>query len=303
MNPFEKKLVDRSKETIAHQEAIVNDVKLLLDNNAQEEIATLKAIGLDNDLKFAEQKKEDIVIRTKNGEKFSREIVTQSEIHKLCLDYRLYMKPAKKFVGVLPPELASELTRFCKEKKIVLTASSSYSNFYVIAPPRMFEGYKNPWQVFIGALLDAEKDRKERIRIRNADPILVYQLPDAPNYYAIIKAWGHDFAPLRRVYGFFTKRTMMTFVTWLTTLLVCAGVWEFASYLMDIAHTNNLEWIAEDPKGRKNENHFGWIALFGLEFVGAIAIICLLIFGDLFRDLRRHIRAKVTSENEYRTDK
>jgi hypothetical protein len=223
MNSLEKKLTKNARNTVSEGEAILSDAKLLLDQNAQEEINVLRSIGLDVDIKIIHSKKEDILIRKKAAEHLGKKIVHKKEIEKFCSDYRLYMRRASEYAGRIPNDLGADLARYCKDKNIVLT-HSSYSMFSIIAPPKMFVDYKSPVDVVVGAFKEVERERQERIaerkRLRDLDPILVYQLPEDSNYYAIIRSWGNDFTFLRRIYGFFTKKSVFKTTYFLFNALV-----------------------------------------------------------------------------------
>jgi hypothetical protein len=204
MNILEEKLVNISKESSKQGDEIVQDVKLLLEGAASEERSTLRAIGLDFDLNLAEKKLEEQIIKRTATDTLGKTIVLADDIKKMCINYRLYMKPAKEYIGTIPLTLGAELTRFCKEKNIILSGNTEMNGFYIIAPPRMFKGYLTPTQVFRKTVFDMDEERaKERQRIKDEDPILVYKLQEK-GYYAIIKSWGNDFSWLRKIYGWMT---------------------------------------------------------------------------------------------------
>lgn len=283
MNTLEKKLVSIARSNSQEGESIVEEVKLLLSENAAEERATLKAIGLDNDLKIAENQNAEMLIKKSHGEKLEREILKYEDIKKLCLNYRLYMKPANQFIGTIPPDLGAELTRFCKEKSIPLPGVS-YSKFFVIAPPKMFRGYLSPSQVVGSAWGIARENAAERQRIKDMDPILVYELPE-PGFYAVIKSWGNDFTPLRRVYGWFTKKSTMMWVNFLTNvgiifLMAKLAIWQ-TSYFLTLASA------AEYAKN--GGGVFGWTALYVLADIAILAITLVWILNDNFMDFRSEI--------------
>lgn len=225
MNVLEKELVKTGNKSVEASNELINEVRLLLESNEANERNVLSAVGLDNNLRYVERVKEDTIIRNRGKEILGKEIVHVDDIKNLCVKYRLFMRTANKYRGHIPPELGAELNRFCSEKNVVLSANAERNNFFIIAPPRMFEDYKNPLGVVKEGFEKNKKDRREREeQIRQAreerermrlkdDPILVYRLPDNPNYYAVIKSWGHDFTLVRRIYGYFTKATTLKKVT------------------------------------------------------------------------------------------
>jgi hypothetical protein len=201
MNPFEKQLTKNSEKAAEQTDKLVQDVKLLLDTNASEERTLLRQIGLDRDIQAIEEKKNNELTRKRAKDRFGRAIVSEVNIQDLCKRYRLRMKHASSFVGVIPSDLPAELVRFSKEHNVVIAASNSYNNFYVIAPPKMFSDYQTFGQIVYKELTDREAEAAERKRLRDEDPILVYKIPDNPGFYAVIKSWGDDFTAIRRFYS------------------------------------------------------------------------------------------------------
>jgi hypothetical protein len=247
MNPLEKELIKKGNKTIDESEIIVNDVKLLLETNAQEERRVLASIGLDNDIKFAEDKNADILTRKSTSSKLGVPVVHINEITGLCKDYNLQMQPARNYIGAIPNETGAELNRFCKEKNIPLPSNSSYSRFYIIAPPVLFKEYRSIGTI-IGDAFNSYSQEKERKRLsKMIDPILVYQTDDS-NYYAIIKSWGSDFTLLRRIKGFFTNLKVVKTLMILFNILLSIALYKISAfsiayfYAKDQATTANSAW-------------------------------------------------------------
>jgi len=214
MNTLEKKLVGIGKSTSEASEALVSEAKLLLESTASKERQVLRSIGLSAELNFTEAELENLQIIKIGKENLDKEIITLNDIKKFCLEYRLYIKPAKEYMGTIPATLGAELLRFCEEKSIPIPSSDNYSNFFIIAPPKMFRGYKSPVKV----LAMVNTARKEAIRKRNEDPILVYKIQNG--YYAIIKSWGDDFTWLRKIHGFFTrKKNIQRINVWINNII------------------------------------------------------------------------------------
>ncbi len=270
-------------------------MKLLLAGAAAEERTTLRAIGLDFDLNLAEKKLEEQIIKGKAKDTLGKTIVLGSDIKKMCTDYRLYMKPAKEYIGTIPLTLGAELARFCKEKNIVLSGNTEMNGFYIIAPPRMFKGYLTPKQVFKKTVLDMERVRaKERERIKNEDPILVYKLQEK-GYYAIIKSWGDDFSWLRRVYGWFTCAKNIGKVNYWTNT---AAFW-LVFYIM-----YKFNWFAAHYNNpiTPNWTPSGWTFLSGIISCLVALFVGFWLWDDTMgspKNGRKHLQAIVT---EYETN-
>lgn len=144
MNTLEKELVKNAISTEEKQQNLVEEAKLLLSNTQAEEEVLLKSIGLGNELEFSQKQQSNIILRNKLKDKYGKDVVTLAEINKLCRDYRLYLKEANSYIGRIPPSLGAELNSFCKERNIPIAVHSSRSDFFIIAPPKMFIGYKTP---------------------------------------------------------------------------------------------------------------------------------------------------------------
>lgn len=207
MNSIEKKLIEKSESNIVAKMPILEEMKMILNSDALEEKKLLMNMGLNRSIKHAEAVQEDIKIRTDKKDAYGKTIVHRSEIDKLCLDYRLYFKKANQYMGAIPNELGAEMLRYTREKSIAIGGDDGRSRFFIIAPPKMFEGYESPTAVLKASFKIAQELKEERIRPKEEDPILVYRLPGDENYFAVIKSWGNDFSVLRRIYGFFTKKS------------------------------------------------------------------------------------------------
>lgn len=286
MNSLEKQLLRNNEQTVKGSDSIVDDAKLLLSSNAAEEINTLNSIGLNQELRFVQEVKQDLIIRQSSKEKLEREIVHFDDIKRLCLDYRLYMRPAKEYMGTIPPDLGSELTRFCKEKNITLPAHADHSKFFIIAPPKMFKDYMSPGRVVTRAAEISIERERERIRKKNEDPILVYETE--PNYYAVVKSWGNDFTPLRRIYGFFTRRATMKLVNFITKIVLIYAVFKLTAL--------HFKYFLSLSNAVKTDD--GWMLLSLLIFLISSIALCLWLWGPPFMDFRKEIIRIVTRRNE-----
>ncbi len=244
MNPIEKELVKAGEKKINESMSLVNDVKMLLADNASEERELLKQIGLDRDIRFIESRKEDILTRQKQSEFFGKPIVHFSEIKKICEMYRMDMRHASSFSGVLPNDLPAELLRLTREKKIPIAAHHDHNNFMVIAPPKMFNGYQTLGEIYAeGARI--QREEKERARLaRENDPILLYKLDN--DYYAVIRSWGNDFSWMRRLYAICTTRFMLQVFNFLHKVVLFAILATVSFHCWDW-FANNIP--AKGPQG------------------------------------------------------
>jgi hypothetical protein len=299
-NPLEQKLINNSKERVESNHSDISKVRLLLAADAAEEINILKSIGLDHHIKVAENKQGDNIIRTTGEERFGKPIVALAEIERLCKDYRLYMRKANEYIGSIPNDLGVELKHFCKKCEIDTSVKNSdYSDFYIIAPPKMFKGYTSPLNNFLGTLDEMQEEREARIRARELDPILVYKDPNNAGYYAIVKSWGKDFTPMRRLYAMLTTKTFIN----LTISFAVRLLFPFLIYLF-YAYMNNGTTLVVEHKGHMDVSSLN---VFIQIIVGAIILITLI--GSTFEDgiispFRKHLIKSVCknpiNENHYR---
>lgn len=291
MNNLEKQLLKSNERTVKDSDSIVDDAKLLLSSNAAEEINTLNSIGLNQELRFVQEVKQDLIIRKSSKEKLEKEIVHIDDIKRLCLDYRLYMRPAKEYMGTIPPDLGAELTRFCKDKNIPLPAHPDHSSFYIIAPPKMFKGYLSPVGVVRSAMEIAIENERERIRKKNEDPILLYKLGTNDGYYAVVKSWGNDFTPLRRLYGILTRKTSMM---WINFLFNVALVYlAFRGALAQAVYFHSKDVANEAIKVQSI-----WVTCGIVFFILIIFATAFWIFAEPSQDMRKQLIRIVTRRNE-----
>lgn len=308
MNTLEKKLAERADKTTGDNESLVSEAKLLLSSNAADERNTLRSIGLDNDIQYIEEKQQDLMIRKSHGAKLDSQILHISEINGFCLDYRLYMRPAREFIGIIPTTLGADLHRFCKEKNIPLGAHNDYSSFLVIAPPKMFKGYQNFGKTMAeGANLQLEerrtrleeekRRREERERLSRMDPILVYKLQE-PGYYAVIKSWGNDFSTLRRVYGTLTRTFSVKILNFLANLLIV-----FAAFKLSMWQYGLLRSMTTVVDGEIKDG-MAWVVL-GVVLSGLIAVLTMIWLSSKDTvEFRKYIVARITyNENNIRNDR
>lgn len=290
MTKLEEILKKESAKATDNAQNLVQEAKLLLEQNGQEERTLLRSIGLDAEISFTESIREDLVLRKGLTEKLGFEVLHESDISKFCLDYRLYMRPAREFNGGIPPELGAELVRFCKEKSIPIGASSSHSDFFIIAPPKMFKGYLHPGQVFEKALSDHfERQEQERLR-KQADPILVYRTL-TPGYFAVIKSWGKDeFTPLRKVYGYLTKRQNLSKILNTISFFLVATAFLLTPYLGYISTKTVFYRYGE-----------GWAILAGLVSLATLVVAWAFVFAGAQErsNFKRDILSTVTEKQRF----
>lgn len=286
MNNLEKVLVKSGEKK---QDDLATQAKLLLAVNEQKELDVLKAIGLNAEIQQKEEILEDLIIRQKGQEKYKAQIVHKDDIQKLLLNYRLYMRPANSFRGRIPPTIGAELVRFCEEKNIVLSPNNPNANkFYIIAPPKMFYAYKSPLDV-LKESVDVLRRENQKFWASSQDPILVYRT-DNKDYYAVIKSWGNDFTPLRRVYGFFTRRVTMNWLVLPILRFVLPFLALKSWHLVGTILLSGVKPLEDKVTGQELVVILGWC------IIGVLVV--LWIWLPPFQEMRTTIRDVVTRVNE-----
>ncbi len=264
---------------------VLDTARLLLSNNEAEEKKILRSLGLDREIAYAEKKLKDNIIRKDYSEKYQCNVVHIDEIKRLCLRYRLFAKRSRYYKGNIPPELASELVKWQKSTNVAI-GDNKDDRFFIVAPPKMFDGYDGPANIVRGWFkLDKVYKSEEKLRKSGykQDPILLYALPEEPNYYAIVKAWGCDFALVRRFYGVVTSKRFAG----LLVSVIGASVVGFQMYM---CYRLGLEfWLTKGP---------GAIIPFLIAAIALLSVVLTLVTKTPSKTLAR-ILSFIQTENKW----
>lgn len=243
------------RENNTPESDILKDVKLLLDGDQAKELSILHNLGLDAHLREAEKEYE----RKKMYEAINNEyeefpVFSKDNIVKFCKDYRLYIRPSNEYIGTIPPDIGSVLSRFSEKYKLDLHISARRGQFFVMAPPEMFGDYKSTFARAKEFLTLAEEEKEERRRKLAAmakDPALFYRVekPGVDPYYVLIKPWGNDFSTTRRVLGYFTNSIfpvkLAAFLFVVCIVLGGIGLFHFFTHV-NYMHTES-GWVNSSP--------------------------------------------------------
>lgn len=231
MNILEKELTEKANASSQAEGELLNSAKLLLESNTSAERQLLKLIGLTTAIELVEDETGRVLSKKNLSDRLGKIVVTKNQLHDLCLKYRLYMLPARLYVGTIPPTLGAELKRFCEERNIPVPNNNSLSNFYIVAPPKMFRGYRGFWKMGADLIGDWSSNVNRAVDdILNPappDPILVYREGD---YFAVVKSWGNDLSIVRRFMGVVTRKASLRWINFLfhvgmIALAVKASIW------------------------------------------------------------------------------
>lgn len=226
---LDKKQQKKEKDT----DIILSDVKLLLEGNQAKEKDILRNVGLDLHIGLGEQvmeKKLNIDKLTNEYKEFP--VYSRENIDALCEDYRLYLRPAKEFIGKIPADIGPILLRMSEEHNLNLDARSEMqkNRFFVMAPPKLFNDYKTIGDKVVemnGVGKKAVKRKAEDMltELNNLvapDPALFYSPVNDPDNMIMVKAWGNDFNIFRRIWGSLTKTNMLAIIA--TMFLTLASI-------------------------------------------------------------------------------
>jgi hypothetical protein len=192
----EKRLGDVSKT--------LENNRLLVENTQDKERDILKRIGLDMHIKAVEDKLELQVKNTLYEAEYKSKIFHISEIKKMCMDYRFFMRKADQYRGTIPDDLGLSLVKFEQETKVAIASTPSYNDFYILAPPNCFKGY-TPFTEKVKDLLNLSNKSFKDFFTPKLDPILLYRLPDG-EHFAFLRKWGNDINIFRK----FTSEILKT---------------------------------------------------------------------------------------------
>lgn len=195
----ENKEKRKSKEK--KQNSLVDEVKLLLEDNASKEREFMTTIGFDHHIRKVDAYKSDKIITEQEEAKYG-DIYKLEDIKKICLDYDLRFLPIEYYKGNITADLPSVLMRFCEEHNIPQNYHLRY-DLYIAAPKENFELQERP-----------------------KDPLLFYRTRD--ENFTLVHKWGKDFTVMRLLKGFLNRNDHTAFISrFLIIALICFSVQSF----------------------------------------------------------------------------
>lgn len=179
----------------------VNEVKLLLESNAMEDLHLLQtAFPNSTNVSLIKENVDRVQVK-KLSAIHNGDIYTKDEIKQICLKYRLRFLSSNYFKGNIPVELLQELkSKFTVANKLSQYAAARegtlQNNLFMLAPSSMFTG--------TNYLEKKKKDLREAKRLRNLDPACFVKIEE--DKYLFIKEWGNSFSIFRRLLGSLTAK-------------------------------------------------------------------------------------------------
>lgn len=295
---LQKILQKKTDSLIEEQETILESAKLLLSSNEAEEKNVLNSIGLNRELEHFEGIAGSVKFRKKLAEKYKSLIVSTEELTQFCKDYGLIIREPRSYVGKMPNDCGAVLNRFIKENKIPIASNHAYNKdqFKIVAPPSMFEGYRNPMKEVFSEFKTLPDVALENFKkSTQPDPMLIYKLEEGN--WAIIQSWGNDQTITRRAVGFFFSSGMYTFLHqlfWLLAgpVLFFGGVYVIHCILHSLLYLNNNSFVENSDK------NFIYIIIITFSTVIALALSLGYIFNSkYYPKLSRIIKEQNISEN------
>lgn len=192
---------------------IIQEAQLLLNAAEEQDLTTLKVLGLDHFVKF-----EETLTQDRNGVKryediYKQEAFTGKQIKQLCNNYYLRLVPIDKYQGKFPASLAREIREFCQKNDITISRSS----FYILAARETIA-------------LHTEK----RPVSRDLDPIVFYRQTDGASrgtevsereVLVQVTHWGKDFSVFRSLMPMFSwERKTEDDISPLGVFIICSLV-------------------------------------------------------------------------------
>lgn len=163
-------------------------LKLLLDNNAQEELNFLRSFNLDPSLaKVDALRSKTIQLEKVDGKSFHIK-----DLRKLAENYDLKLLPLELFRGSIDSLVAKKTVDFCKERNLEMSSVRHSNCLFVLAPYELFK-------------LGSSKYVKPIVEF---DPLLLYRDERNSDVYTLIHKWGNDFTFLRAFRGLHHKHAL-----------------------------------------------------------------------------------------------
>lgn len=196
----------------------INEVKLLLAGDATEDARILR--GLSNNSQFNRIERirgEQLELENlENG--YAGKVYKHHQIKKLAIDYHLRFLQSRLYTGSFDVEVAAKIKEFANETNTSIDDYTLGRNFYVLAPPQMFE------------LKDEKYVAKKQL-----DPAIFYKIDE--EHYRLVHKWGNDFTIFRLLEGF---RFMSWWKhQWFNTVMVLPIVAFIMGYLFGPSNVGN----------------------------------------------------------------
>lgn len=185
------------QQTVVQQGDAVQQVKLLMEGEATEDMRILRALGKNHTLVRA-QEDYGKQLELENLEKaFHGKVFTVDQIKSLCVQYRLRFLSTRFFIGNMDIEAVAKIKEFAKATNSSIDNASIEYKMFILAPPEQFA-------------LSRKQIEKIPKRVIDRDPVLFYKIDDT--HYKMLHKWGNDFSIARFIEGF-QYRSFWNFVT------------------------------------------------------------------------------------------
>jgi hypothetical protein len=184
--------IDKELEKVAQKEKErlnidpVNEVKLLLAHDSQEDVRILRGLSKNSHFNRVEKVRGQQIELENLEKEYEGSIYNIEQIKQLCVDYRLRFLQSKHYTGSYDVEVSAKIKDFAKATRTSLDDHTLGSQFFIMAPPEMFE------------LKDEKYISKAELR-RQLDPAIFYQIDKT--HFRLIHKWGEDFTVFRLLSG------------------------------------------------------------------------------------------------------
>jgi hypothetical protein len=162
---------------------VIKEFNNIIENNTKEDLYVLQRLGMDHNIRRAQEKIEAVKDRTTQEielDKFlsqfdKTKVFHISEIKKLCGKYGLRFLDSNMYKGTIDPLLPSKIKQFESEHKNIEFQVRGGLKYKIMAPTSSFELQERP-----------------------KDPLMFADL--GSGYYYLVHKWGNDLSIFRALF-------------------------------------------------------------------------------------------------------
>lgn len=225
---LEKETLNRAAQTkviLAGGNDAISEVRGLLEYGSLEDSFIVNNLGINSlNAKLQEDKGKLIVME--RIERFSNLTVVRIEDIKILAEkYRLRFLETKRYAGIIPSDIASNIKDLEKRvsqnnpKFLKFDAHQLQTDFFVLAPEEMFK--LDEREKTEGTIQRMNRRFRNFTEAMKSDPIMFYK--EDSEHYIMVRKWGNDFTIFRRALGIITYNQLNLFSTFITSLLFILG--------------------------------------------------------------------------------
>jgi hypothetical protein len=205
-------------------DAVIHEVKLLMDSESQEDLRIFRGLGNGHSIAVSENELGKKMELEKLDGKYAGNVFTRDQIRGLAIKYNLRFLRSNLYRGKMDVQVASKIKAFSKETNTEINSASLLYNFFILAPEKSFK-------------LKSERKRKFW---EDKDPAIFYKIDD--NHYRLIHKWGSDFTIGNRIKGLQNTNFRTALVTNFFLFLPFVALFACMLYYMGASAVANNKW-------------------------------------------------------------